>query len=116
MPHSTGLQRGAGRRAVVTSPAVETTGATPPSGGGVVTSGSGRHGSATVSWGSPRRDVGRPTDGDGRATRGQVRVYSANRNAGFFRQPANHARRLLVRGVGKAVGKGTAIEMSAPAD
>ncbi|KAL8572216.1 hypothetical protein ACOMHN_049392 [Nucella lapillus] len=42
-----------------------------PSGGGVVVSGSGRHGSATVSGGSPRHDVGRPTDNDGRATRGQ---------------------------------------------
>ncbi|KAL8583102.1 hypothetical protein ACOMHN_008540 [Nucella lapillus] len=39
-----------------------------PHGGGVA-SGSGRHGSATVSGGSPRCDVGRPTDSDGRATR-----------------------------------------------
>ncbi|KAL8567523.1 hypothetical protein ACOMHN_010114 [Nucella lapillus] len=44
-----------------------------PHGGGVA-SGSGRHGSATVSGGSPRCDVGRPTDSDGRATRGQGTV------------------------------------------
>ncbi|KAL8598615.1 hypothetical protein ACOMHN_013498 [Nucella lapillus] len=48
-----------------------------PHGGGVA-SGSGRHGSATVSGGSPRCDVGRPTDSDGRATR--VPTYTVHGN------------------------------------